>query len=110
MTIGESKADVSWTNLILEFFALPYSHETSFFLNGRNHYTIKAMGACTMINVFLIFLSFIVLFWPVIGNKYVTSEIVLESFNIPGSVPWNLNKNGGISAAPSEFSNFFGRT
>ena len=79
-------------------------------MDGKRYFTLRPLALCSIVSILTMIVCFFVLFWPVISGEYVDTELVFETFSIPGSVPWNLNKNGGISKAPGFLSKFFGRS
>mmetsp|Transcript_5086 Transcript_5086/g.8669 ORF Transcript_5086/g.8669 Transcript_5086/m.8669 type:complete len:179 (+) Transcript_5086:619-1155(+) len=56
----------------------------------------------------ILLISILMLFVPLITERIIESELVMETFTIPASIPWDLQKNGGVSRAPGFLQKFFG--
>lgn len=94
--------DWPWYEKGLDILAAPFAYETGFFFQGRKNFRIKWCGICTFAAGLFMFISFIVLFGPVISGATVSSELETTTFTTPADIPTN-------TSIPSSFSQFFGR-
>jgi hypothetical protein len=84
------------------------AHPTGFFFKGSRYYAHPIMAFLSVCNMIVGLVSFFILFTPILAGTYIEADLILDAFNIPGSFPWNLNKNGGISKAPGPLSRLLG--
>ena len=100
LTLAEAPTQISILDKMLDWFALPYGHETGFYFKGRRTYTWQACGFCTMISIIFAIVLFFVLFWPVLSGSVVYSDLKMDSFRVPPNpyIPFALSRLYGRKA------------